>query len=74
MASRAIRIITPASGVTQQTAASFQVGTTTGSAVVDPDGGVTLSGKSTLLRSGSFTSGVLGRAGHGRLGPGGVER
>ncbi len=59
--SKALRYITPALGVAQQTAQSFRTGTVRGDAVVTDPGpaGVTLKGSTLTARSGTFVSGVL---------------
>jgi len=58
---KAVRVTTPAAGVAEQQTASFRRGRLTGAAVVDPagSGAVTLSGKQTGKRQGTFTSGLL---------------
>jgi hypothetical protein len=57
---RVVRFVTPARGVAEHATAGFERGTTSGSAVVDPDGlgSVTLASGS-AARSGTFVSGVL---------------
>ena len=59
--SKAIRFITPALGIAQQTAESFRLGELSGDAVISDTGtgSVTLRGASTTARSGTFVSGVL---------------
>jgi len=59
--SKAIRFITPALGVGQQTAESFRIGRVSGDAVVTAtgSGSITLRGATTAARSGTYTSGVL---------------
>jgi chitodextrinase len=55
------RVTTPSAGVAEQQTASFRRGRLTGAAVVDPagSGAVTLSGKQSGKRQGTFTSGLL---------------
>jgi hypothetical protein len=52
---------TPTAGVTDQQAASFRMGTTSGDATIDDTGlgAVTLSGRTASAREGTFTSRVL---------------
>ena len=59
--SKAIRFITPATGIGQQTAESFRIGRVSGDAVVTDAGAgsITLRGATTTARSGTYTSGVL---------------
>ena len=58
---KAVRFITPALGVGQQSAQSFRLGTVRGDVVIK-DGStdsITLQGATTASRSGSYTSGIL---------------
>jgi len=59
--SKAIRFITPAPGIAQQTPESFRLGRPSGDAVVSETGvgSITLRGASTSARAGGYTSGVL---------------
>ena len=58
---KAVRVTTPAAGVAEQQTASFRRGRLTGAAIVDPagSGAVTLAGKQSGKRQGTFTSGLL---------------
>jgi hypothetical protein len=60
--SGSLRFVTPAAGVSDQSAPGFKRGTVSGAATVDdqdPLGRVTLSGGTAKARSGTFTSGLL---------------
>lgn len=59
--SKAIRFITPALGLGQQTAESFRIGRVSADAVVTDagTGSITLRGSTATARSGTYTSGVL---------------